>query len=327
MKNIRDQNQTEIKEFLLLGFNAPHSVNNVLFFLFLVVYSMTLIGNILLIGLYLGDKHLHSPMYFFLSHLSICDILLSTSVAPILLCTFLSDGKTLTVAGCNAQSRVSGVITAVECFLLTVMSYDRYLAICNPLHYISNMSTMHCHHLVSWAWILGFLIALTVMIMISLLAFCGNNVIDFVYCEFTALVQASCSETFYVETVAIILSLPVIVLPFVFIISTYVSIFVAILRISSIKGREKAFSTCSAHLTVVCMYYGILTAKYTAPARGHSLIINKTISVLYTLGTPFLNPIIYSLRNQEIRRTLNKFIFRENIRWKVARLVNNNTCM
>ncbi|KAE8620579.1 hypothetical protein XENTR_v10010338, partial [Xenopus tropicalis] len=269
-------------------------------------------GNLLLIGLYLGDKHLHSPMYFFLSHLSICDILLSTSVAPILLCTLLSEGKTLTVPGCIAQYLVSSVITAVECFLLTVMSYDRYLAICNPLRYVNNMSPSHCRHLVTCTWILGLLVVSTVMIMIYLLGFCGNNIIDFVYCEFTSLIQASCSDTFYVEELAMALSLPVIVLPFVFIISTYVSIFIAILRISSITGREKAFSTCSAHLTVVCMYYGILIAKYTAPSKGQALNLNKMISVLYTVGTPLLNPIIYSLRNQEIRKALSKLIFREN---------------
>ncbi|OCT90805.1 hypothetical protein XELAEV_18019422mg [Xenopus laevis] len=246
--DIRYHNQTKITEFLLLGFNAPHKVNNVLFLLLLLLYSMALSGNILLIGL--------------------------------LYCTNL----------------VSGVITAVECFLLTVMSYDRYLAICNPLQYVNNMSPRHCHHLVLWAWILGLLVVLTVMIMISLLGFCGNNIIDFVYCDFKSVIQASCSDTFYVEELAMALSLPVIVLPFVFIISTYVSIFIAILRISSITGRQKAFSTCSAHLTVVSIYYGILIAKYTAPSQGQSLHLNKIISVLYTLGTPLLNPIIYSLK-------------------------------
>ncbi|KAG8431974.1 hypothetical protein GDO86_018429 [Hymenochirus boettgeri] len=264
----------------------------------------------MIIGVYVGSENLRSPMYFFLSHLSTCDIFLSTSVVPVLLCTLISNGKTytMTVVGCVVQYVASSSFPAVECFLLTVMSYDRYLAICNPLHYIYIMSSTLCLKLVTLAWLIGFLISLSVMTLISVLGFCGQGYIDYVYCDFMPLIEASCSDTFYLELFAIVLTLPVVVFPFIFIISTYVLIFQTILRISSDTRRTKAFSTCSSHLTVVCTYYGILIAKYAVPVGEQSLSMSKMISVLYTAVTPLLNPVIYSLRNQEIRKCLNKVL-------------------
>ncbi|KAG8431980.1 hypothetical protein GDO86_018434 [Hymenochirus boettgeri] len=271
-------------------------MKNLLVFIFLNLYLWTLCGNLMITGIYVRSENLHSPMYFFLSHLSTCDIFLSTSVVPVLLCTLLRGETTytMTIGGCVIQYLTSASFAVVECFILTVMSYDRFLAICKPLHYNTIMTSKFCLHLVMWIWLLGFLISLSVVIMMSLLGFCGPE-IDYVYCDFKPLIQASCSDTSYMELFVIGLTFPIIVCPFIFILLTYVFIFLAILVIPSSTGREKAFSTCSSHLTVVCTYYGILIAKYAVPVGGQSLGISKIISVLYTAVTPLVNPIIYSL--------------------------------
>ncbi|KAM4749259.1 olfactory receptor 11L1-like [Rhinophrynus dorsalis] len=195
----------------------------------------------------------------------------------------------------------SGAITVVECFLLTVMSYDRYLAICIPLRYISIMSIKLCLQLVMSTWFIVNVISVIFFIPISLLQFCGNNAIDHIYCDLAPLLEVSCSDTYIIKTEGTIITIPILLCPFVFIIITYVSIFQTILKISSTTGRQKAFSTCSSHIIVVSTYYGILITKYTVPSKGRSLNLNKFISVLYTVVTPLFNPIIYSLRNQEIR--------------------------
>ncbi|KAM4749258.1 olfactory receptor 6X1-like [Rhinophrynus dorsalis] len=196
----------------------------------------------------------------------------------------------------------------VECFLLTVMSYDRYLAICSPLHYISVMSMKLCLHLVMSSWFIGNIFCMIYIIPLYQLQFCGSNVIDHIYCDLAPLLEHSCSDTFIMEIEGIIFSIPIVVCPFMLITMTYVSIFRTILKISSTTGWQKAFSTCSSHLTVVSTYYGILIIKYTVPSRGHSLNFNKFISMLYSVVTPLFNPIIYSLRNKEIRTVLSKWI-------------------
>ncbi|KAM4749257.1 olfactory receptor 5P52-like [Rhinophrynus dorsalis] len=307
---MNNTNQTIITEFRLLGFGNLQNLKVLIFIMFLALYIMTLCANFLIIALLLRSQKFHSPMYFFLCHLSLCDILLCTNVIISLLWTVLSDHVVVSVDVCLTQLYFSGVFSSAECFVLTAMSYDRYLAIINPLRYSSIMGNKLCLHLVMCSWCMALVLCITVVVTLSFLQFCGFNVIDHIYCDFAPLLEASCTDTYYVEIEAMVVSIPIIVCPFLFIIVTYSSIFLTILKISSTTGRQKAFSTCSSHLTVVCTYYVILITKYTAPSRGHSLQLNKLISLLYTVVTPLFNPIIYSLRNQEIRTALSKWIFR-----------------
>ncbi|KAM4749278.1 olfactory receptor-like protein I9 [Rhinophrynus dorsalis] len=308
MTIINNNNQTKITEFILLGLQGPHSLKKWVFVLLLMLYIMTLCGNILIITLFLASHHLQSPMYFFLCHLSLCDMLLSSSIVPNLLYTLLRDSSTISVIGCLSQLYISSVFTGSECFLLTVMSYDRYLAICKPLHYVSIMNIQLCFYLVMCSWALSVFFGLIDAIPVFLLEFCGCNIIDNIHCDLAPLLEASCTDTFIMKVETIVLSLPIAPGPFLFIISTYARIFLTIFKISSTTGRHKAFSTCSSHLIVVSTYYGILSAKYTVPSKGQLFNLNKVMSLLYTAVTPLLNPIIYSLRNQEIRSALSKWM-------------------
>ncbi|XP_075434075.1 olfactory receptor 11A1-like [Ascaphus truei] len=300
------KNQTIVTEFLLLGFQNLHSFKILLFSLFLVIYILTLSSNLLIIALVSTSHQLHSPMYFFLAHLSLSDILLTTVIVPNMLRLIWGEGGTMSVAGCISQLHFYCCSVATESLLLTVMSYDRYLAICHPLRYTTIMNFKLHLQLVIWSWLLGFMFVLLIILPISQLQFCDPIVIDHIFCDFVPLLKHSCSDTSLIEIEDFVLSFPSALLPFVFIIVTYICIFLTILRIPSTTGRQKAFSTCSSHLTVVCTYYGTLIIIYVVPSREHSFTINKVLSLLYTVMTPFFNPIIYSLRNQVIKAALRR---------------------
>ncbi|XP_075434261.1 olfactory receptor 6B1-like [Ascaphus truei] len=293
-------NQTIITEFLLLGFQNIQSFKILLFTLFLITYIITLSSNLLIIILVSTSHQLHSPMYFFLAHLSLSDIVFTMVIVPNMLRLIWGEGGIMSVTDCVSQFHFFASSVATECLLLTVMSYDRYLAICHPLHYTTIMDLKLRLQLALWSWFLGFMVTILIIIPISLLQFCGPNVIDHFFCDFAPLVKHSCSDTYFIEIEGFLLSAPVALFPFAFIIGTYVCIFLTILRIPSTTGRHKAFSTCSSHITVVCTYYGTLITIYVIPSRGHSFNINKVLSLLYTVVTPFFNPIIYCLRNREI---------------------------
>ncbi|OCT90755.1 hypothetical protein XELAEV_18019372mg [Xenopus laevis] len=312
MNNTRTCNESKITEFFLVGFSATHRLKVLLFSICLVIYIMALSVNLMIVALYLGSHHLRSPMYFFLSNLSATDILLSTSVGPNLLCTLLKDGNPISAFACVTQFFAYGAFTAVECFLLTIMAYDRYLAICKPLHYVTIMTNKHCLQLAIWSWLGILLLSVPITAMISHSGFCGCNTMDYIYCDFAPLLEVSCTDVFFVNTMETIMipvaSVLVLLLPLSFVITTYVCISHSILKISTKTGKEKAFSTCGSHLTVVCTYYGILISKYTFSSKGLSINVNKLTSVLYTLVTPLFNPIVYSFRNQEIQNALSKLI-------------------
>ncbi|XP_075696663.1 olfactory receptor 1M1-like [Rhinoderma darwinii] len=307
------RNRTVVLEFFLLGFGSLHGLRIPLFFLCLLVYVLCLMGNVMIIFLVSASHLLQTPMYFFLCHLSLCDLLLTTGIVPNLLHIILKGGRAVPFPDCIAQFQLFGASTGTECLLLTVMSYDRYLAICHPLSYIPIMGTRLRHHLVVGSWGLSFAITLVVAVLMSKLNFCGENVIDHFFCDFVPILKLSCSDTRLLRSIDFILTAPVTLLPFVAIIASYVCIAAVIMKIPTVTGRQKAFSTCSAHLTVVSIFYLSLIAIYLVPASGRSVIALKVLSLMYTVVTPFLNPLIYTLRNQEIKATFVKIIC---LKWK-----------
>ncbi|XP_073419024.1 olfactory receptor 11L1-like [Dendrobates tinctorius] len=248
-------------------------------------------------------------MYYFLLHLSFCDIVFTTNIAPTILHNILLDVGKMSLKHCIAQFYVNGASTIAECYILTLMSYDRYLAICKPLHYTSTMNLDVCLRLVGASWLSGFVVTLSTSIMLFDRDFCGPKVIDHFMCELTPLLKLSCSDTFSLEVVVFILSIPIIVMPFVFIVVTYINIFMTVLKIPSTFGMQKTFSTCSSHLTSVSTYYGTLTLIYVVPRRRHLLNISKALHLLYTVVTPLFNPIIYSLRNKDIRKAIEMLFY------------------
>ncbi|KAM9312311.1 olfactory receptor 1468-like [Gastrophryne carolinensis] len=258
-------------------------------------------GNVLIITLVMYSKTLHIPMYFFLAQLSVADFMLITDIAPIILLQYKK--SSVLFSGCLAQYFFFCFSEASECFVLMVMSYDRYLAICAPLHYGSIMNRSLCIILAVMSWLLSGFIALIMTLSISQLWFCGPNVIDHFFCDFLPLLELSCSDTSIVQIIGTLLGIPVMVLPFLMNVISYINIVMSILKFSS-SQRKKAFSTCSSHLTVVTIFYGTLISIYMLPKEGQSLKISKILAMLYTVFTPFLNPFIYSLRNKDIKKAL-----------------------
>ncbi|XP_073479948.1 olfactory receptor 1468-like [Aquarana catesbeiana] len=283
--------------------------NILLFTLVLIIYIVTICGNLLIIMLVYYSKTLHSPMYFFLTQLSISDIMLTTDIAPNILNIALHERTSISFPGCITQYYFFGSIETFECFLLTVMSYDRYLAICSPLHYVSIMNHALCIKSVLASWLLSCSIAFILTVGICQLEFCGPNTIDHFYCDFNPLVELSCSDTSTVQMELTILCFPVIVLPFIVIVVSYTYIVLTMLKIPSFSGKLKPFSTCSSHLIVVFIFYGTLIAMYVLPNEGQSQMIKKIMSMLYTVFTPFLNPFIYSLRNKDIKDALRNALY------------------
>ncbi|XP_077329886.1 olfactory receptor 5P68-like [Lithobates pipiens] len=312
----RTTHEGNVTTFFFLEFNNIY--NLLLLTLVLIIYIVTICGNFLIIMLVYYSKTLHSPMYFFLSQLSISDILLTTDVSPNMLNIVLHERTSISYFGCITQLYVFGITEGFECFLLTVMSYDRYLAICSPLHYTSIMKQTLCTQLVLASWIFSCSMVLISTLEICQLDFCGPNVIDYLFCDFNALVGLSCSDTSIVQMEVILLCVPGLIFPFLLIVVSYTYIVLTILKISSFSGRLKSFSTCSSHLTVVFLFYGTLAAAYMIPKEGQSQTISKIMSLLYTVFTPFVNPFIYSLRNKEIKDSLkmlyiNKRFFIQNL--------------
>ncbi|XP_068129435.1 olfactory receptor 10A7-like [Hyperolius riggenbachi] len=305
------KNQTSVTEFWLLGFHNARSIRIPLFVFFLAVYISILSGNFLIIALVVVSQSLKSPMYFFLANLSTSDLLLTTIVIPTMLSILLKSKESISFAGCISQFYLFGLSAITECFLLTVMSYDRYLAICDPLHYFSIMDSRVQVILVTCSWVFAFSLTLITVSHMWQLQFCGPNVIDHFFCDITPLLELSCSDTSVIHLLNLVMGLPVTMFPIGFIIITYVYILTTILKISTIsRGKQKAFSTCSSHLAVVCTYYGTLITLYVIPTKGLSPDVTKVQSLLYTIVTPLFNPVIYSLRNNEIRTAIQQLMHR-----------------
>ncbi|XP_012809395.1 olfactory receptor 11L1-like [Xenopus tropicalis] len=301
---MNEKNQTWVSEIVLLGFQNLHNFKVPLFSLFLLIYILTVWENVLIIVLVAFSRNLHSPMYFFLQQLSLTDLLGSSDIGPTLLQTVINNGATMSFYGCLTQLYFWGCSGIFECLLLAVMAYDRYVAICIPLRYTSIMTHRVCTKLVVIPWALGFGISVITVKLTGTLEVCDQNTINHFFCDVFPLVELSCSDTFSLQIEAFFLFVPIIVFPVVVIIVSYMCIAHAILKIVSHTGRQKAFSTCSSHLAVVSMFYGTIIAIYVVPPRKDLQTISKVLSLLYTVGTPLVNPLIYSLRNKDLNIAL-----------------------
>uniref|UniRef100_A0A8C4Y6A4 Olfactory receptor n=1 Tax=Gopherus evgoodei TaxID=1825980 RepID=A0A8C4Y6A4_9SAUR len=300
--NPEQRNQTSITEFILLGFSTIPELQILLFLLFLVIYIATMSGNILIVVLVVADCHLHTPMYFFLGNLSCLETCYTSTILPSMLASLLSGDRTISFSGCLTQYYFFASLVATECLLLSVMSYDRYLAICNPMHYAAHMSGRSCLQFISG----GFQCSGIITLLISQLTFCGSNDIDHFFCDLIPLVNLSCNDPLLMEMLALTISLIFLVVPFLLTLMSYICIISTILRIPSTTGKQKAFSTCSSHLIVVTMYYGTLMIVYMFPTTNTLSDCKKVLSVFYAVLTPLINPIIYSLRNKEFKGALRK---------------------
>ncbi|XP_067164795.1 olfactory receptor 6B1-like [Apteryx mantelli] len=299
-------NRTSPVNFILLGMGNVSSVKTLFFLLLLMIYSVTMVGNILIVVLVVADQHLHTPMYFFLGNLSSLETCYSSTILPRLLASFLTGHSSISAHGCITQLHFFCAFASSECYLLAVMSYDRYLAICQPLLYASLMTWKVSLWLTAASWLVGFLSCTIVPSFLSQFKFCGPKKIDHFFCDLTPLLELSCSDTRVVTTVSFILCFLNLVFPFLFTLASYVCIIAAILRIPTNMGRQKAFSTCSSHLTVVTVFYGTLITVYMVPRTPQLRQLNKVFSFFYTILTPLVNPLIYSLRNREVREALRK---------------------
>ncbi|KAM4869538.1 olfactory receptor 11L1-like [Urocitellus parryii] len=306
-------NVSAVTEFQLLGFRTLQEWQTLLFTIFLLIYLLTLTGNIVvIIAVVSQDRRLHSPMYTFLQHLSFLEIWYTSTIVPLLLANLASWGRAISFSACMAQLYFFVFSGATECFPLAMMAYDWYLAICSPLHYPFLMSPDTCRHLVALCWLTGVGTGFLPSMMISQLDFCGPNQINHFFCDLPPLMQLSCSSAHVTEMAIFVLLVEVLCICFLVTLMPYVFIVSSILRIPSASGRRKTFSTCGSHLAVVTIYYGTMISMYVRPCAHLSPEINKIISVFYTVVTPLMNPVIYSLRNKDFKEGVRKAIRRQH---------------
>ncbi|VTJ67483.1 Hypothetical predicted protein [Marmota monax] len=295
-----------VTEFILVGFTTDPVMQVLLFVVFLGVYSATLVGNTILIALICNDSRLHTPMYFFIGNLSFLDLWYSSVYTPKILVTCISEDKSISFAGCLAQFFFSAGLAYSECYLLAAMAYDRYMAISNPLLYAQAMSRRLCICLLLYSYTGGFVNAIILTSNTFTLDFCGDNVIDDFFCDVPPLVKLACDVKESYQSVLFFLLTSNVITPTLLILASYLFIIAAILRIRSTQGRLKAFSTCSSHLVSVTLYYGSILYIYSRPSSSYSLERDKMVSTFYTVLFPMLNPMIYSLRNRDVKEALKK---------------------
>ncbi|XP_025211560.1 olfactory receptor 1440-like [Theropithecus gelada] len=302
-----ERNSTTITKFILLGFSEFPKLAIFLFSIFLGIYLLTVSWNMSLITLIRMDSHLHTPMYFFLSNLSFLDICYVSTIAPKMLSDFFKKHKFISFMGCSMQYFFFSSLGLTECCLLATMAYDRYAAICDPLLYRAIMSPTLCRQMVAGSCITGFLGSFIQLCALLQLPFCGPNVINHFFCDLPQLLILSCSDTFFFQVMTSVLTVIFGLTSVLVIMISYGYIIATILKITSAEGRAKAFNTCASHLTAVILFFGSGIFVYIYPNAGDSLSQNKLASVLYTVIIPMLNPVIYSLRNKEIKDALNRW--------------------
>uniref|UniRef100_A0A8D2AT27 Olfactory receptor n=1 Tax=Sciurus vulgaris TaxID=55149 RepID=A0A8D2AT27_SCIVU len=305
------KNHTVVTEFILLGLTDRAELQLVLFLVFLLIYLITVAGNGTMIFLIRSDSKLHTPMYFFLSHLSFVDLCYATTVAPQMLVNFLSKRKTISFIGCIIQFHFFIALVITDYYMLAVMAYDRYMAICKPLLYNSKMSRHVCLSLVVADYIYGFANGLVQTILMLRLSFCGPNEINHFYCADPPLMVLACSDTYAKKTAMFVVAGSNLTCSLTIILISYIFIFSAILRMRSAEGRRKAFSTCGSHLTAVTIFYGTLFCMHLRPPSETSVEQGKIVAVFYIFVSPMLNPMIYSLRNKDVKRAIRKVFKKE----------------
>ncbi|XP_005064660.1 olfactory receptor 8H1-like [Mesocricetus auratus] len=308
-------NHTNESDFILMGLTDSKEIQLVLSVLFLLIYMVTVLGNIGMILIIHLDVQLHTPMYFFLTHLSFLDLSYSTVITPKTLEDLLTSIKNISFMGCFSQLYFFVLFGGAECFLLSSMAYDRYVAICNPLHYPVVMSTRRCHALLICSYMMGAIDSSVNMLCLSRLNLCNSHVINHFFCDTPAILALSSSDTYVFEMIIIIVSGSTLMVSLLIISMSYASILSAILKISSISGKRKAFSTCASHFLAVTIFYSTMIFTYLKPKKSYSLGKDQVASVFYTIVIPMLNPLIYSLRNKEVKSAVCKVIkMRENPR-------------
>ncbi|XP_005075826.2 olfactory receptor 483-like [Mesocricetus auratus] len=306
MAFLEDGNHTAVTEFILLGLTDDPVLRVVLFIIILCIYLVTVSGNLSTILLIRVSSQLHHPMYFFLSHLASVDIGMSSSVTPNMLVNFLASQSTISYLGCGIQLSSADFFGSVECFILAAMAYDRFIAICNPLLYSVKLSAQVCVLLVMGSYVGGFLNAFFAIVYFFSFIFCGPNRINHFFCDLAPVMELSCSDvTVFVVVTSFSAGSVIMITVFVITIS-YSYILITILKMHSTEGRQKAFSTCTSHLTAVTLYYGTITFIYVMPKSSYSTNQNKVVSLFYMVVIPMLNPLIYSLRNKEMKDALKR---------------------
>ncbi|XP_058162272.1 olfactory receptor 8K5-like [Dasypus novemcinctus] len=294
-------NLTMLPKFILQGVTSLPELQGPLFGVFLIIYIVTVVGNLGLIILTKVDSHLHTPMYFFIRHLAFVDLGNSTVICPKMLVNFLMDQNTISYYACATQMAFFIMFIVSELFMLSAMAYDRYVAICNPLYYNVTMSQRLCHVIIGIPYLYSTFQSLLFTIKTFTSSFCGSNIISHFYCDKVPLLPMLCSNAQELQILTIVFSAFNLISSLLIVLVSYVLILIAIIQMNTAEGRKKAFSTCASHLTVVVVFYGTLLFMYVQPKLVYSIDSDKMASVFYTLVTPMLNPLIYSLRNKEVK--------------------------
>ncbi|XP_078507341.1 olfactory receptor 1G1-like [Lissotriton helveticus] len=300
------ENLTSEEQFLLIGFSDLPLLQVPLFITFTLIYVMTLLGNLLIISIVYSSSHLHTPMYFFLINVAFIDITNISVTYPHMLIHFFQTGTLISHTKCLLQIYFFIFLVGTEFFILTVMAYDRYVAICYPLHYMSIMNKNRCIQLATGSWFCAGLIPLPYTVVVSGLSYCQSHTINHFYCDVTALMKLSCTSIHGIEIMSYVLGSTFGLFPFIFVIASYVKIISAILKMKSTEGRRKTISTCGSHLTVIILYFGSACPTYMKPTSNVSIKENKMLALLYTAVPPLCNPIIYTLKNKEFTNVLRR---------------------
>ncbi|XP_037363866.1 olfactory receptor 1361-like [Talpa occidentalis] len=304
-------NFTQISEFLLLGLSEDQKQQQLLFTLFLSMYLVTGLGNLLIILAIVTDTRLHNPMYFFLANLASVDICFTTTTIPKMLVNHITGYKGISYTGCLTQMFFFIWFICIDSFLLGAMAYDRYAAICHPLHYATSVTPLVCFLLVAVSWMAALGNALVHTVLMARLSFCNHNHVPHFFCDVSPLLKLVCSDTSLINAVLNTVGALPLFIPFVGILVSYTNIFAAVLRIPSTKSKQKAFSTCGSHLSVVSLFYGTLIGVYFSPMSSHTAQKDTAAAVMYTVVTPMMNPFIYSLRNNDMKGALGALFSRK----------------